>query len=140
MCKGAPFRHPSFSRVFANAARIKVESGACCIIFQQVSGAVTARFLKNGVLTSDSNNEKFVLYWCDFLHRRLSTSGSDSIYKVIFFSPRESRDCKVDFSCRLKRVSDQRLAELETLVALSKMSGKLVTVPLGLGKVDPKLM
>ncbi|KAB0803026.1 hypothetical protein PPYR_05212 [Photinus pyralis] len=41
---------------------------------------------------------------------------------------------------RLKRVSDQRLAELETLVALSKMSGKLVTVPLGLGKVDPKLI
>ncbi|KAF2882284.1 hypothetical protein ILUMI_23904 [Ignelater luminosus] len=39
---------------------------------------------------------------------------------------------------RVKRVSDQRLAELETLVALSKMSGKLVTVPLGLGKVDPK--
>ncbi|KAK5638988.1 hypothetical protein RI129_013283 [Pyrocoelia pectoralis] len=39
---------------------------------------------------------------------------------------------------RLKRVSDQRLAELETLVALSKMSGKLVTVPLGFGKVDPK--
>ncbi|KAF5284130.1 hypothetical protein FQR65_LT00130 [Abscondita terminalis] len=41
---------------------------------------------------------------------------------------------------RLKRVSDQRLAELETLVALSKMSGKLVTVPLGLGKVDPKII
>ncbi|KAF5287337.1 hypothetical protein FQA39_LY15940 [Lamprigera yunnana] len=41
---------------------------------------------------------------------------------------------------RLKRVSDQRLAELETLVALSKMSGKLVTVPLGLGKVDPRLI
>ncbi|XP_017779900.1 PREDICTED: uncharacterized protein LOC108565117 [Nicrophorus vespilloides] len=41
---------------------------------------------------------------------------------------------------RVKRVSDQRLAELETLVALSKMSGKLVTVPLGYGKFDPKII
>ncbi|OXU26719.1 hypothetical protein TSAR_013175, partial [Trichomalopsis sarcophagae] len=38
---------------------------------------------------------------------------------------------------RPKRVSDQRLAELETLIALQKMRGKLVTVPIGFGKVDP---
>lgn len=38
---------------------------------------------------------------------------------------------------RQKRVSDQRLAELETYMALRKMAGKLVTVPLGFGQVDP---
>lgn len=38
---------------------------------------------------------------------------------------------------RQKRVSDQRLAELETLLALAKMRGKLVTVPIGFGKIDP---
>ncbi|XP_065353878.1 uncharacterized protein LOC135948498 [Cloeon dipterum] len=38
---------------------------------------------------------------------------------------------------RMKRVSDQRLAELETLLALSKMRGKLVTVPIGFGRIDP---
>ncbi|XP_059480110.1 uncharacterized protein LOC132199429 [Neocloeon triangulifer] len=38
---------------------------------------------------------------------------------------------------RIKRVSDQRLAELETLIALSKMRGKLVTVPIGFGRIDP---
>gem|GEM_PF-4549274 len=34
-------------------------------------------------------------------------------------------------------MSDQRLAELETLIALSKMKHKLVTVPVGFGKIDP---
>ncbi|KAH0550042.1 uncharacterized protein LOC123261600 [Cotesia glomerata] len=38
---------------------------------------------------------------------------------------------------RRKRVSDQRLAELETLMALARMRGKLVTVPVGFGRVDP---
>ncbi|XP_011495397.1 PREDICTED: uncharacterized protein LOC105360243 [Ceratosolen solmsi marchali] len=38
---------------------------------------------------------------------------------------------------RPKRVSDQRLAEIETWLALSKMKGKLVTVPVGFGQVDP---
>ncbi|XP_033222997.1 uncharacterized protein LOC117176796 [Belonocnema kinseyi] len=38
---------------------------------------------------------------------------------------------------RQKRVSDQRLAELETLMALSRLKGKLVTVPIGFGRVDP---
>ncbi|XP_057317900.1 uncharacterized protein LOC130662936 [Microplitis mediator] len=38
---------------------------------------------------------------------------------------------------RRKRVSDQRLAELETLLALARMRGKLVTVPVGFGRVDP---
>ncbi|KAK4877901.1 hypothetical protein RN001_010407 [Aquatica leii] len=55
---------------------------------------------------------------------------------IVFFCVSVSA---IPFS-RLRRVSDQRLAELETLVALSKMSGKLVTVPLGLGKVDPKII
>ncbi|XP_034946047.1 uncharacterized protein [Chelonus insularis] len=41
------------------------------------------------------------------------------------------------FLSRRKRVSDQRLAELETLLALAKMRGKLVTVPLGFDRVDP---
>ncbi|XP_046383832.1 uncharacterized protein LOC124154263 [Ischnura elegans] len=39
---------------------------------------------------------------------------------------------------RAKRVSDQRLAELETLIALSKMKEKMVTVPIGFGVVDPQ--
>ncbi|KAL7287483.1 hypothetical protein TKK_0018583 [Trichogramma kaykai] len=38
---------------------------------------------------------------------------------------------------RPKRVSDQRLAELETLIALSKMRGKMITIPVGFGKIDP---
>ncbi|KAF7987833.1 hypothetical protein HCN44_003696 [Aphidius gifuensis] len=38
---------------------------------------------------------------------------------------------------RHKRVSDQRIAELEALVALAKMRGLLVTVPVGFGRVDP---
>ncbi|XP_043475637.1 uncharacterized protein LOC122507140 [Leptopilina heterotoma] len=41
------------------------------------------------------------------------------------------------FLSRQKRVSDQRLAELETLMALSRLKGKLVTVPVGFGRVDP---
>ncbi|XP_014293861.1 uncharacterized protein [Halyomorpha halys] len=38
---------------------------------------------------------------------------------------------------RQKRVSDQRLAELETLVALSNMKGNIKTIPYGYGSVDP---
>ncbi|XP_069702757.1 uncharacterized protein [Periplaneta americana] len=38
---------------------------------------------------------------------------------------------------RQKRVSDQRLAELETYMALRRMAGKLVNVPVGFGQVDP---
>ncbi|KAK0090240.1 hypothetical protein PV326_004177 [Microctonus aethiopoides] len=38
---------------------------------------------------------------------------------------------------RQKRVSDQRLAELETLLALSRTHGKLVTVPVAFGRIDP---
>ena len=41
---------------------------------------------------------------------------------------------------RQKRVSDQRLAELETYMALRKLAGKLVTVPVGFGQVDPAKM
>ncbi|KAL2716568.1 uncharacterized protein V1478_014244 [Vespula squamosa] len=38
---------------------------------------------------------------------------------------------------RRKRVSDQRLAELETLLGLSKMKGKIITIPIAFGVVDP---
>lgn len=38
---------------------------------------------------------------------------------------------------RQKRISDQRVAELETLIALSKMKNKMVTIPVGFGRVDP---
>ncbi|XP_046477287.1 uncharacterized protein [Neodiprion pinetum] len=41
---------------------------------------------------------------------------------------------------RQKRVSDQRLAELETLLALSKLRGRLVTVPVAFGQVDPTII
>lgn len=44
------------------------------------------------------------------------------------------------FYSRHKRTSDQRLAELETLIALENLRGKLVTVPVGFGKVDPARM
>ncbi|XP_020291389.1 uncharacterized protein LOC109858488 [Pseudomyrmex gracilis] len=39
---------------------------------------------------------------------------------------------------RSRRISDQRLAELETLLALQKVKG--VVVPVGLGKVDPAII
>lgn len=38
---------------------------------------------------------------------------------------------------RRKRVSDQRLAELETLLGLSKIKGIVITVPVAFGVVDP---
>ncbi|PSN55574.1 hypothetical protein C0J52_12099 [Blattella germanica] len=41
------------------------------------------------------------------------------------------------FLDRQKRVSDQRLAELETYIALRNLAGKIVTVPVGFGQVDP---
>lgn len=37
-------------------------------------------------------------------------------------------------------MSDQRVAELETLLALARMRGRLVTVPVGFGRVDPARM
>lgn len=39
---------------------------------------------------------------------------------------------------RQRRVSDQRLAEIETLLGLLKMKGKLVKVPIAFGLLDPK--
>ncbi|XP_065168636.1 uncharacterized protein [Atheta coriaria] len=42
---------------------------------------------------------------------------------------------------RIKRVSDQRLAELETLIALDRLKGKLITVPVGIGlPSDPRII
>ncbi|KAK9681221.1 hypothetical protein QE152_g38489 [Popillia japonica] len=40
-------------------------------------------------------------------------------------------------SSRIKRVSDQRLAELETQLGLQEMKGQLVTVPLAFGIRKP---
>lgn len=37
---------------------------------------------------------------------------------------------------REKRISDQRLAELEILHALTEMKGKYVTIPVGFGRTD----
>ncbi|XP_011699652.1 PREDICTED: uncharacterized protein LOC105456957 [Wasmannia auropunctata] len=39
---------------------------------------------------------------------------------------------------RYKRQSDQRMAELETLLALEKVKG--IVVPIGFGVVDPKVV
>ncbi|XP_076235274.1 uncharacterized protein LOC143179790 [Calliopsis andreniformis] len=41
------------------------------------------------------------------------------------------------FLSRQRRVSDQRLAEIETLLGLEKVRGKLVTVPVAFGVLDP---
>lgn len=38
---------------------------------------------------------------------------------------------------RNKRVSDQRLAELETLLALARLKGRLANVQVGYGFIDP---
>ncbi|XP_065574566.1 uncharacterized protein LOC136036343 isoform X2 [Artemia franciscana] len=38
---------------------------------------------------------------------------------------------------RLKRVSDQRLAELETLFDLAKIRSRFVNFPVGMGLIDP---
>ncbi|XP_071875396.1 uncharacterized protein [Bombus fervidus] len=38
---------------------------------------------------------------------------------------------------RQRRISDQRLAEIETLLGLEKVKGKVVTVPIAFGLVDP---
>ncbi|XP_066593099.1 uncharacterized protein [Prorops nasuta] len=38
---------------------------------------------------------------------------------------------------RQKRLSDQRLAELETLLGLAQLKGMIVTVPVAFGQVDP---
>ncbi|XP_017756819.1 PREDICTED: uncharacterized protein LOC108548383 [Eufriesea mexicana] len=38
---------------------------------------------------------------------------------------------------RQRRVSDQRLAEIETLLGLENVKGKVVTVPVAFGMLDP---
>ncbi|XP_014476054.1 PREDICTED: uncharacterized protein LOC106745203 [Dinoponera quadriceps] len=42
------------------------------------------------------------------------------------------------FLSRQKRLSDQRIAELDTLIALEKLKGYIV--PVGLGKLDPAVI
>ncbi|KAF7410264.1 hypothetical protein HZH68_004645 [Vespula germanica] len=54
---------------------------------------------------------------------------------VLIPEPTEARPSGI--ISRRKRISDQRLAELETLVALSNMRGRIITVPVGLGVIDP---
>lgn len=41
---------------------------------------------------------------------------------------------------RQRRVSDQRLAEIETLMGLENVRGKVVTVPVAFGVLDPDKM
>lgn len=63
-----------------------------------------------------------------------------SILAVIFFGvllSLQQVDAKpFGLLSRQKRISDQRLAELETLIALAKMKGKYVTIPVGFGRTD----
>lgn len=40
----------------------------------------------------------------------------------------------------MKRTSDQHLADVETRVGLKNVKGVVVTVPIGSGAVDPRLM
>ncbi|XP_047345687.1 uncharacterized protein LOC124947501 [Vespa velutina] len=54
---------------------------------------------------------------------------------VLIPKPTEARPSGI--ISRRKRVSDQRLAELETLLGLSKMKGKIITIPIAFGVVDP---
>lgn len=44
------------------------------------------------------------------------------------------------FCSRQRRVSDQRLAEIETLLGLANVRGKVVTVPVAFGVLDPDKM
>ncbi|XP_043280914.1 uncharacterized protein [Venturia canescens] len=62
------------------------------------------------------------------------TNGRTSIYAG---SVQQHATVHQETKRRQKRVSDQRVAELETLLALARMRGKLVTVPVGFGRVDP---
>ncbi|KAI4500977.1 hypothetical protein M0802_003780 [Mischocyttarus mexicanus] len=56
---------------------------------------------------------------------------------VLIPEPTEARPSGIIIS-RRKRVSDQRLAELETLLGLStKMKGKVITIPVAYGVLDP---
>ncbi|XP_071056980.1 uncharacterized protein [Onthophagus taurus] len=41
---------------------------------------------------------------------------------------------------RVKRVSDQRLAELNTKLGLSQLKGQIVTIPVAHGKLDPAII
>lgn len=44
------------------------------------------------------------------------------------------------FHSRMKQILDQRLVELEALIALSKMQEAVVTVPEAVGKLNPDLL
>ncbi|XP_015185789.1 PREDICTED: uncharacterized protein LOC107071355 [Polistes dominula] len=56
---------------------------------------------------------------------------------ILIPEPTEARPSGLIIS-RRKRVSDQRLAELETLLGLStKMKGKVIVIPVGYGVIDP---
>ncbi|KAG8222381.1 hypothetical protein J437_LFUL003001 [Ladona fulva] len=68
-------------------------------------------------------------------HGATSSMGRIILIVLLLFLASEGGARPAD---RRKRVSDQRLAELETLLALSKTRGKLVTVPVGFGRIDPQ--
>ncbi|XP_046743633.1 uncharacterized protein LOC124409817 isoform X1 [Diprion similis] len=65
-----------------------------------------------------------------------TTAGAVLLVLVLLATDTDARPSGSSLS-RQKRVSDQRLAELETLLALSKLRGQLVTVPVAFGQVDP---
>lgn len=55
--------------------------------------------------------------------------------------PRDGVNVESIMICsRHKRVSDQRMAQWDTLLALARMKGKYVTVPVAFGRVDPTKM
>ncbi|XP_012263770.1 uncharacterized protein LOC105690530 [Athalia rosae] len=65
----------------------------------------------------------------------LSTFGAVILVLVLLAAENDARPS--GRISRQKRVSDQRLAELETLLALERIRGQLVTVPVAFGRVDP---
>ncbi|XP_051162528.1 uncharacterized protein LOC127282382 [Leptopilina boulardi] len=70
-------------------------------------------------------------------NQSLATVTAGLLLLLLVLVPEIAHARPSGFLSRQKRVSDQRLAELETLMALSRLKGKLVTVPVGFGRVDP---
>ncbi|XP_043260115.1 uncharacterized protein LOC122401813 [Colletes gigas] len=56
---------------------------------------------------------------------------------VVVLMPEATYARPPSFLSRRRRVSDQRLAEIETLMGLENVRGKVVTVPVAFGVLDP---
>ncbi|XP_076618140.1 uncharacterized protein LOC143340273 [Colletes latitarsis] len=56
---------------------------------------------------------------------------------VVVLMPESTYARPPSFLSRRRRVSDQRLAEIETLMGLENVRGKVVTVPVAFGVLDP---